>query len=647
MKTINKIIMSLGVAATALGFSSCVGDLDREPNNPNDITSVTDDMDRVFSDIYLNFATFGANGSSPVMDFDGGMAGFQRAISIAEEYPTDEMAWLWDPNSYGTLNYGMVTPSLDCVFGFYSRLVINITLCNQFIQLAQDGGFRAAEGETEAQFNARRDEYVRQAKILWGLCYYYMLSFYDKVPYADQTTSVGTLPVQLPRAEVYQRVTATLEEVVASYEQNQKPNYGFVGLDAAEAVLAKIYLNGEVFAGRGDYEKCYQHSKNIIDRLGNGGHYGNGLARSYLSLFGYNNSRFVLGKGGNVNEIIFSLVADQTHLLNWAGATYLLSAWLGDANVVATLATPTDKAELDGEVYTTTVDKEEVKRYYKYYANASDYEAALNAFNGKGADGKDLPDDQKPKDWTKNISETVHGVHYSFDPKATYHVAMAWYNSADKWGCLVTRKSFVRKFEWNDVKMSLSDDTRVSLWQTSSHGFVVENPTLLGDDFGKNGYLAPKFSNWAYNDDGTVDYDNSPGGKNGPTLTKQLGVDYPVIRLAEIYLTAAEAILNGGGGSQAEALKYVNYLRERAYGDKDHNWTSLSMQELRDERARELYQENVRRTDLIRWNQWCTGYTWEWKGGVQSGTNLPEYTKLYPIPTRVMSSSNFEQTTGY
>ena len=68
---------------------------------------------------------------------------------------------------------------------------------------------------------------------------------------------------------------------------------------------------------------------------------------------------------------------------------------------------------------------------------------------------------------------------------------------------------------------------------------------------------------------------------------------------------------------------------------------------LRDERCRELYQENCRRTDLIRWNQWCTGYTWEWKGGVERGTNLPEYTKCYPIPSRVMSSSNFEQTTGY
>ena len=130
-------------------------------------------------------------------------------------------------------------------------------------------------------------------------------------------------------------------------------------------------------------------------------------------------------------------------------------------------------------------------------------------------------------------------------------------------------------------------------------------------------------------------------------MTACYGGDYAALRLAEVYLMAAEAILQGGGGSQAEALQYVNNVRQRAYGDNYTPWTSLSMSELQDERCRELYQENTRRTDLIRWNKWCTGYTWEWKGGLSSGTNLPEYTKSYPIPTRVMTSSSLKQMTGY
>ena len=169
--------------------------------------------------------------------------------------------------------------------------------------------------------------------------------------------------------------------------------------------------------------------------------------------------------------------------------------------------------------------------------------------------------------------------------------------------------------------------------------------SLVGDDWGNNGYLCPKYSNWAYNEDGSINEAASP------TNIANAKGDYAAIRLAEIYLTAAEAILNQGGGSQAEALQYVNWIRERAYadapGDGAHYWTSLSLSDLQNERCRELYQENVRRTDLIRWGLWTTGYTWEWKGGVASGTNLPEYTKCFPIPTRVMTASNFRQTAGY
>lgn len=620
-------MMSLGVAATALGFSSCVGDLDKEPTNPNEITSVTNDMDRVFADIYLNFSTFGAGGNSPVSGFDGGMASFQRALFIAEEIPTDEASWLWDQSTYGTINYGRVVPTVDAVFGFYSRLSINIALCNQFIQAVNGGQF--AQGAD----NATAQEYIRQAKILRAGCYYYMLSFYDKIPYADENTTIGSLPEQLPRARVYELVTTDLEKIVSEYPENQKPAYGFVGLDAAESILAKIYLNGEVFAGRADYDKCYTHCKNIINRLGHGGYYGTGLARSYQSLFGFNNDKYVIGNNGSeVNEIIWTLAQDRVNLLSWSGATFMIAGWLGTNGVEVTTPFPTkDAAYKDKTGEDLCFMDGEVKRVYKYCATDAEFDEAKKAY-----DNADL------KDWQKTVSEVINNTAYSFDPKAVGYIAQQWYNAGAGWKCMVARKSFVRKFEWDDVAMTQSKDTRVANWQTAKHGFTVDNKEgLIGDNWGKNGYIAPKYTNWAYNEDGTIDYVNSPEPR------EQVGGDYAVIRLAEIYLTAAEAILQGGGGTTAEATQYVNNVRQRAYGANYVPWSSVNMQELRDERCRELYHENVRRTDLIRWNQWCTGYTWEWKGGVANGTNLPEYTKCYPIPSRVMSSSNFEQTTGY
>ena len=635
MKTLNKIFLSLGIAGAAFGLSSCVGDLDLEPRDPSENTDVTNDIDAVFADIYMNFATYGANGNSPVSGFDGGMAAFQRAMFIAEELPTDEASWLWDPADYGTLNYGQFNPALGCLYGTYSRLMINITLCNQFIQNVNSGYFNL---DAEGQKNA--EEYKRQAKVLWGACYYYMLSFYDKIPYADESTPVGAVPVQLSRQEVYDRVTATLEDVVAEYGDNQTPYYGFVGLDAAESILAKIYLNAEVFTGTAAWDKCYSHCKNVIDRLGKGGYYGNGLVRSYNALFGANNDKYVLGNGGSdVNEIIWSIVGDEVHLTGFSGATFLQAAWLGTNGVEATMGKPTMDAKYQNAPLADRIvtDADGVQTFYVYYADQDDFAAAESAYNEVASDSKNK--------WKTQISEVQNNTAYSFDPTQVGYISQDWYNSGNGWKCMVARKSFVRKFEWDDVQMTQSSDRRVALWQTAAHGFSVENISLLGDDWGKNGYLTPKYTNWAYNEDGTINKEQSP------TNISSAAGDYAAIRLAEIYLTAAEAILNGGGGTQAEALQYVNWIRERAYadapGDATHHWTSLSMQDLRDERCRELYQENVRRSDLIRWNQWCTGYTWEWKGGVQSGTNLPESSKLYPIPSRVMSASNFQQTTGY
>ncbi len=394
--------MTLGLAAAVTGLPSCVGDLDLEPTNPNEITNVSGDMDRVFADIFLNFSTFGASGNSPVSGFDGGMASFQRALFIAEEIPTDEAAWLWDPSSYGTINQGIVVPTVDAVFGFYSRLMINITLCNQFIQSVNDGTFILDDAA-----QARSVDYVRQAKILRSGCYYYMLSFYDKIPYADETTPVGTLPTQLSRKEVFANVTSTLEEVVADYKKNPKETaYGFVGIDAAQAILAKIYLNAEVFnEGNAAWDKCYQHCADIITRLGKGGQYGNGLAYSYSALFGANNRKYVVGNpGSDVNEIIWTLAQDQVNLISWSGATFLLAGWLGTNGVEVTVAKPTmteytlPDGSLDTEKY---LDLNE-----KYCATQEEYDAAKKAY------------EEDTKEWQKNVSERINGVNYSFDPKA-------------------------------------------------------------------------------------------------------------------------------------------------------------------------------------------------------------------------------------
>jgi hypothetical protein len=129
-------------------------------------------------------------------------------------------------------------------------------------------------------------------------------------------------------------------------------------------------------------------------------------------------------------------------------------------------------------------------------------------------------------------------------------------------------------------------------------------------------------------------------------------IDMPLFRLPEMYLIYAEAVLRGGtGGDAATALGYVNKLRERAYGNTSGNITSggLTADLILDERARELYWEGFRRTDLIRFDKFIeSSYLWPWKGGVAGGTGVSPIRKLYPLPSREINANiNLIQNPGY
>lgn len=128
--------------------------------------------------------------------------------------------------------------------------------------------------------------------------------------------------------------------------------------------------------------------------------------------------------------------------------------------------------------------------------------------------------------------------------------------------------------------------------------------------------------------------------------------DFMLFRLGDVYLMYAEAVLRGGsGGSIDEAIGYVNELRERAYGNEAGNIqrSDLDLDFILDERARELYWEAHRRTDLVRFGQFTDGdYVWPLKGGTLEGTQVPAFRDVFPIPANdIGANPNLTQNTGY
>jgi hypothetical protein len=126
-------------------------------------------------------------------------------------------------------------------------------------------------------------------------------------------------------------------------------------------------------------------------------------------------------------------------------------------------------------------------------------------------------------------------------------------------------------------------------------------------------------------------------------------IDFPVFRLAEMYLIYAEAKkVTDPGVNDADAVTYLNELRDRAKVTKP-KLIVYDRDYILDERARELYWEGFRRTDLIRFKKFTEGtYLWPWKGGVKNGTGVASYRSLFPIPdSEIAANPLMKQNQGY
>jgi hypothetical protein len=123
--------------------------------------------------------------------------------------------------------------------------------------------------------------------------------------------------------------------------------------------------------------------------------------------------------------------------------------------------------------------------------------------------------------------------------------------------------------------------------------------------------------------------------------------DFPMFRIEDAYLMYAEAVLRGGGGDIATAVEYVNKIRERAYAGTSGNIAAneLTLDFILDERARELFWECHRRTDLVRFGRFSNStYLWPWKGGVVAGTARPPHFDIFPIPASDLGANpNLQQ----
>lgn len=199
------------------------------------------------------------------------------------------------------------------------------------------------------------------------------------------------------------------------------------------------------------------------------------------------------------------------------------------------------------------------------------------------------------------------------------------------WGGIRTTSAFVNKFS----DPSGATDKRAMFW-TNGQKLEINDIGLFTD-----GYAITKYSN-----------KTSTGAAAPNAHPDFVDTDYPLFRLADVYLMYAEAVMRGAAtGNAATALGYINALRQRAYGNTNGNVTSaqMTLDFILDERARQLYWEGYRRTDLIRYGKFTGGtYLWPWKGKTAAGTSTEGFRDLYPIPSNDLGANpTLKQNPGY
>ncbi len=174
-----------------------------------------------------------------------------------------------------------------------------IASCNEIIYITE---------QSEIEFDGK-ESIIAEIKILRAMYYYQAMAAWANIPFTIDYEDVG-YPEQKGREYVYEFLE---EEILANVdlldEAPSTSNYGRATQAMAYAILAKMYLNSEVWFDEARYDDAASMCENIISK----GHYS--IDADYATPFDYDNE----GSGEN----IFVIPYDRVYTYGYDNAFYL------------------------------------------------------------------------------------------------------------------------------------------------------------------------------------------------------------------------------------------------------------------------------------------------------------------------------------
>ena len=311
-----KYIKQIAPAAAmlfAVGLTSC-DYLDVTPIDPNSV--MVPDEPALYSKCYATMALAGQSGADGDCDIDrldGGTTGFVRQMWNLNELPTDEAICAWGDPGIPEFNFNTYDASHRMVEGFYNRLYASIAYCNHYLDVC-------------AGADATREAEVR---FLRAMYYYFLMDCFGNVPFATELMS--TSPEQIQRADLFKWIETELLEVkdkllAPAARKSTDQGYGRADQDAANLLLARMYLNAEVYTGTARWADAQEYAEKVIagpHKLWTGS--ANGWTAYQMLFMGDN------GESGASCEAILPLLQDGVITTSYGTAMYVISsAWKDD-----------------------------------------------------------------------------------------------------------------------------------------------------------------------------------------------------------------------------------------------------------------------------------------------------------------------------
>ncbi|MDE3742936.1 RagB/SusD family nutrient uptake outer membrane protein [Maribacter sp. D37] len=308
-----KIIILL--CCTLFVFTNCTDDLNTEPQVEQTLEDLLEsDPDAItglLSRLYASFALSGPDGpGSSDIDDDAGESPFLRGIVNLQDFTADGMKNRWGDDGLDQLTTSTDWTQNNKFFRYlYNRIYYTVPTANNLLLIL------------EAEDVENEDQVVAEVRFLRALAYYYLIDCFGKGVLATEDNYGTSAPLEeVSRTELFEYVETEL--IAAEADLPTTNGYGQATKAAAQMLLAKLYLNAEVYTGTSRFDDAVPYINSVIN---DGGYT---LATDFVSLFS--------GDNYTSTEIILPLIADAISSQSYGNTTYIVNGSMSSETMTIT-----------------------------------------------------------------------------------------------------------------------------------------------------------------------------------------------------------------------------------------------------------------------------------------------------------------------